>query len=58
MSGNSGKITFAIPDREPTARKARQEIGEIEATALGSGGGIWLKTKNVTIIGLTFAEQC
>jgi hypothetical protein len=51
MSGNSGKITFAIPVREPTAAKARLGIGEIEATALGSGGGIWLKTNNVTIIG-------
>jgi hypothetical protein len=43
-----------IPSREPSAAKARLEIGGVETTALGSGGGTWLKTKLVTIIGRSF----
>jgi hypothetical protein len=39
-----------IASRQPGAAKARQEIGAVEATAFGSGRGIWSKTKNVTII--------
>jgi hypothetical protein len=50
-----GALHPGIPGREPTAAKARQEIRAVEATALGNGGGIWLKTKNVTIIGLTLS---
>jgi hypothetical protein len=48
-----------IASREPRATKARQEIGEVETTALGGGGGTWLKAKNVTIIGgsFTFREK-
>ena len=37
MSGNPGKVTFAIPGREPPATKALQEIGAVEATALERG---------------------
>ena len=29
--GNPGKVTFAIPEREPTEAKARQEIGAVAA---------------------------
>jgi len=46
-----GAVHAGIPGRDPFATKARQEIGEIETTAIRSAGGIWLKTKNVTIIG-------
>jgi hypothetical protein len=43
--------TCAYPRPAPTSAKARQEIGAVEAIALGSRGGEWLKTKNVIIIG-------
>ena len=48
-----GTLHAGIPGRESAAPKARQEIGAVEATAPGNGGGIWLKNKNVTIIGPT-----
>ena len=53
-----GPLHVSISGGEPTATKARQEIGEVEAIALGSGGGTWLKTKNVTIIGPFHFQYC
>jgi hypothetical protein len=50
-TGN-GMLHAGIPGRELAATKAREEIGEIETTVLGSGGGIWLK---ITILGLTLS---
>jgi hypothetical protein len=32
-------------------------MGAIEATALGGGGGTWLRIKNVTIIGPTLSRK-
>ena len=51
-----GVLRADLPGREPTATKARQEIGAVEATALGSRGGICLKTKNVIFLGLTLSK--
>jgi hypothetical protein len=51
-----GALHVGVPGREPTATKARKEIGAIETTALGNNGGIWLKTKHVTILGLTLSQ--
>ena len=48
----------SIASRQPGATKARQEIGEVEATALGSGGGRGLKTKNDTIMGPFHKCRC
>jgi hypothetical protein len=45
-----GVLRADLPGREPTATKARQEIGAVEATALGSAGEERLKTKCVTIM--------
>ena len=50
-----GPLYASIPGREPIAAQARQEIGAVEATALGGGGGTWLRIKNVTIIGPTLS---
>jgi|HubBroStandDraft_2_1064218.scaffolds.fasta_scaffold1105961_2 hypothetical protein len=47
-----------IASRQPGAAKARHEIGAVEATALGRGGGRWSKTKNVTIIGPSHVVKC
>ena len=51
-----GTLHAGIPGSQPAAAKARQEIGAVEATALGGGGGTWLKIKNVTIIGPTLSK--
>ena len=51
-----GPLYASIPGREPIAAQARQEIGAVEATALGGGGGTWLRIKNVTIIGPTLSK--
>ena len=40
----------SIASRQQGAAKAWQEIGAVEATALGRGGGIWSKTENVIIM--------
>ena len=53
---SDGALHAGIPGREPTTTKTRQEIGAVEATALGSRGGICLKTKNVIFLGLTLSK--
>ena len=50
-----GALHAGIAGRESAPAKAREEIGAVEATALGSGGRTRLNTKNVIIIGPTLS---